>query len=173
MQLSITSNNLDKLQDNFAQIQKRGGDVSQAIDGVCSLVSEDVGLRFAGSPSVESGGTVWGGVTWLPLTEYTLRLHPDRKGGKLLIDTHKLELSFIKGNPDNIATSTRNNEMVFGTRVPYAPKLQKKRPIIFWHDVLYKKVLDYLQAWIVYGVQDPNNPPPERNSVDRSLSGKD
>lgn len=173
MQLSITSTNLDKLQAQFKEIERRGGDVSLAIDGVAGLVSEDVGLRFAGSPSVETGGTVWGGVVWLPLTEYTLRLRPDRKGGKLLIDTHKLELSFIKGNPDNIATSTRSNEMVFGTRVPYAAKLQKKRPIIFWHDILYKKVTDYLQAWIVYGVQDSNNPPPERNSVERSLSGKD
>lgn len=173
MQLSITSTNLDKLQAQFNEIERRGADVSLAIDGVAGLVSEDVALRFAGSPSVETGGTVWGGVVWLPLTEYTLRLRPDRKGGKLLIDTHKLELSFIKGNPDNIATSTRSNEMVFGTRVPYAAKLQKKRPIIFWHDILYKKVLDYLQAWIVNGEPDPNNPPPERSSVERSLSGKD
>jgi hypothetical protein len=54
----------------------------------------DVDERFNSAPSTTSGGPVYGGATWVALSESTLKGNPRRRSGKLLRDTGELLQSF-------------------------------------------------------------------------------
>ncbi|MBD1871954.1 hypothetical protein H6F75_00520 [Nodosilinea sp. FACHB-131] len=114
------------------------------------VVLADVDERFASAPSVESGGVVYGGVYWPPLSPSYLARRPERSGGQLLRDTGELEQSFT-GN--GAVFQSGADEVVVGTSLPKArglhggvfwgvSKPDLARPILFVHDALADDVVE-------------------------------
>lgn len=113
-------------------------------------VLADVDERFASAPSVESGGVVYGGVYWPPLSDSYLAQNPRRAGGQLLRDTGELSQSFTA---NGAVFEAGPNEVVVGTSLPKARGLQfgvfwgverpdRARPILFVHDQLADDVVE-------------------------------
>ena len=114
------------------------------------VVLADVDERFATAPSVESGGVVYGGVYWAPLSPSTLAQRPERSGGQLLRDTGETQQSFT-GN--GAVFRSGFNEVIVGTALPKARGLhggvfwgisrpELARPLIFVHDQLADDVVE-------------------------------
>ncbi|NJM56243.1 MAG: hypothetical protein HC857_00575 [Synechococcales cyanobacterium RU_4_20] len=113
------------------------------------VVQADVDRRFAGSPSTEVGGTVLGGEDWAPLQERYLKYNPRRRGGQILRDTGELLNSLSIGSPGNV-NEVREDELIFGTNLPKAGRLQEDRPFLFMHPGLVSQienvVIHYLEV---------------------------
>ena len=108
--------------------------------------------RIAGfklnAPSVESGGEVLGGVQWRSLSESYLVQNPRRYGGQILRDTGELQQSLTaEGHPYGVFEVTES-QIVFGTALTKASRLQRDRPFIFWHPILLEKIANYLVNWV-------------------------
>ena len=103
------------------------------------IMFQDLQLRFASSPPTVLGGRVYGDVTWQALSDSYLRKRPDRLQGKIYIDTSALKNSLVSINTNNIS-EFEGTTYKFGTRIPYAEKLQKYRQIVFWHPELLEKI---------------------------------
>jgi phage gpG-like protein len=114
------------------------------------VVLADVDERFSRAPSVETGGVVYGGVFWPPLSPSSLAQRPERIGGQLLRDTGELQQSFTASG----AIFKRGpGEVVVGTALPKARGLQfgvfwgveipeLARPMLFMHDQLADDVME-------------------------------
>lgn len=114
------------------------------------VVLADVDERFATAPSVESGGVVYGGVYWPPLSPSYLAQRPERSGGQILRDTGELQQSFTA---NGAVFQTGPDEVIVGTALPKARGLHGgvfwgvsrpdlARPIIFVHDALANDVIE-------------------------------
>lgn len=148
IKLEIDYTELNKVAKKLGDIKLKAEDIRGASEGIRLLMQEDVDLRFQSSPSTTTGGQVYGGVTWQPLSESYLRSRPDRVGGQILRDTGELLQSMtVEGHPYRISTATPD-EIVFGTALAKAQKLQRSRPFLFWHTILVEKVATYLVNYL-------------------------
>jgi hypothetical protein len=111
------------------------------------VMSEDVTKRFASSPSTVRGGWVEGGQFWKPLSESYLANRPDRASGKIYIDSTQLMRSFEINSPNMVSRFPDSLTYEFGTTVPYAPKLNNMRQIIFFYDELLDKLATEFLEW--------------------------
>lgn len=147
--LRIDASELERINARLNELQVRAEDVRGAGPGIRLLVQQDVDERFAAAPSVEAGGAVLGGVSWQPLPEEYLERNPRRRGGQLLRDTGELLQSLtVDGYPGSVFTE-EGEDLVFGTALTKAGRLQDQRPFIFWHPELLEKVAEYLVNWVV------------------------
>lgn len=138
---------------NLAQIQARAanwGSNPKVALALALAVQEDVDERFRSSPRVESGGQVFGGVTWARLTEAYLKQRPKRRGGQILRDTGKLQQSFQVGGGNSIFKAS-GNVVTVGSSLVYANRQHTKRPILFAHPELLLVVKNILQNYIETG----------------------
>ena len=114
------------------------------------VVLADVDERFSQAPSVETGGVVYGGVYWPPLSDGYLVQRPERAGGQLLRDTGELQQSFTA---NGAVFQSSQNEVIVGTALPKARGLHfgvfwgverpdLARPILFVHDQLADDVVE-------------------------------
>lgn len=119
--------------DSAAQIS----DFRKKAAAIRQVLVADVDERFNSSPRVRSGGIVYGGVTWPVLSDRYLAANPRREGGQILRDTGELLNSFTgEGAIYNVG----KNEIEFGTALPKARGLQRKRPMLFIHGELLEEV---------------------------------
>jgi hypothetical protein len=146
--LQINSNDIKKSSERLRGIQVRAEDISGAGDGIRLILQADVDLRFMSSPGTETGGQVYGGEYWEPLSNAYLVARPNRRGGQILRDTGELMQSMTAAGSPNGIWSITNNQLVFGTALFKAQPLQKKRPFLFWHPQLLQKVAEYLADYI-------------------------
>jgi hypothetical protein len=93
---------------------------------------------------------VYGGETWEALSERYLKTHPKREGGQQLRDTGELAQSFAVGLRGNVLRSTAK-EIVFGSALPKARGLHRKRKILFLHSTLIKQVKKVFAAYATAG----------------------
>lgn len=121
-------------------------------EGIGALVVADVDRRFDSAPRAESGGQVYGGVTWPALSQVYLARNPIRAGGQILRDTGELQQS-ITGSGKVFKTG--NNEVVIGTALPKARGLhfgmfwgrlipRLARPILFIWDGFADQVVEFV-----------------------------
>ncbi len=142
LQSSIDLTELAKLNQTIASLALKAEDMNAIAPGIRILLVEDVDLRFDSSPIVERGGTVYGGEYWAPVQGRYLRDRPDRLGGQLLRDTGELQQSFSADLGYYGVTDSSSIE--FGSILPKAGRLNRKRPIVFWHPELLAKVADFI-----------------------------
>jgi len=138
---------LENINDRLKDLQLKAEDFDAAAPGIRLLLQEDVDLRFQSSPNTETGGDVWGGEKWAPLSRVYLASHPYRLNGQILRDTGELQQSFTAEGSYEI----EGKSIVFGSALPKAGHLARKRPIVFWHPVLLEKVADYLTRYMSAG----------------------
>lgn len=140
--------NLKKATSTLESINYKASNLQKAVEGITDIVREDVKQRFISSPNTETGGVVYGGKYWNPLSKSYLASHPERLGGQIYIDSGNLKDSFtIEGHADNVS-DFNGTTIEIGSKVPYANKLQSMRPIIFWHLILEQQVAEYLLKWV-------------------------
>jgi phage gpG-like protein len=126
--------------------------------GLKNIVKEDFEIRFRTAPSVESGGIVYGGEYWEPLSEVTLQRNPRRQGKQILKDTGRLYRSLLVDNQESYFR-IQNDSFEYVTLVPYADSHQygepgrgvPRRRFMFIHDELSEKVALYLMTYFMKG----------------------
>lgn len=149
IQLKIDSSEINREIQRIADYKVRAEDIRAASSAIRLLMQEDVDTRFANAPRTEVGGEVYGGVQWRSLSESYLVQNPKRFGGQILRDTGELQQSLTaEGSPYGVFEVT-DSEIVFGTALAKASRLQRDRPFIFWHPILLEKIANYLINWIV------------------------
>jgi hypothetical protein len=122
-------------------------DMTELANTLALLTQADVDERFNSSPGVRTGGAVFGGVTWEPLTDRYLEANPRREGGQLLRDTGELLNSFQVGDAFNVLESDASS-VTFGSALPKARGLSEKRPMLFVHDQLADSALEAIALFI-------------------------
>lgn len=148
IKVSIDDSELRREINRIAGIKIKAEDIRGAADAIRLMIQEDVDTRFATAPLTEVGGEVYGGVQWRSLSESYLIQNPKRLGGQILRDTGELQQSLTaEGHPYNVFDVTES-EIVFGTALAKASRLQRDRPFIFWHPLLLEKIASYLINWI-------------------------
>lgn len=148
IKLSIDTSEINKEIKRIAGFKLKAKDIAQAAPAIRLMMQEDVDTRFAHAPAVEVGGEVYGGVQWRSLSESYLVQNPRRFGGQILRDTGELQQSLTsEGHPYGVF-EVSETEIVFGTALGKASRLQRDRPFIFWHPILLEKIADYLIRWI-------------------------
>lgn len=144
MKFDINLSELNKISDRLASIEIKSKDLIPASTGIRLVIQEDVDFRFQNAPLTETGGESWGGEYWEKLSDRYLSNNPKRMGGQILRDTGELQQSLtIEGHPYQ-TWSVSESELVFGSNLAKAGRLQRKRPFIYWHPVLLGKVADFL-----------------------------
>lgn len=135
--------------ERLENISIKASDIrGQAADGIRLILQEDVDLRFESSPLTETGGIVYGGVQWASLSEAYMAANPRRYGGQILRDTGELQQSFTAyGSPYQIY-DVAESYLVFGSALAKASKLHRKRPIVFWHNLLLEKIATFLVNYL-------------------------
>lgn len=139
MDVNVQVRGLNQAIARLKDMGKRMQDIRPVSRDILLAVQADVDRRFSQSPPTETGGNVWGGEYWPHLTEEYLSSNPRRVGGQLLRDTGELQQSFGVGQVGNIAIA-RPQEIVFGSSLPKARGLAKKRPLVFAHPVLLEDI---------------------------------
>ena len=142
---------IEKMIKASTLMKKRVKDLSPIAEDLAVVVRDDIKERFDSSPRVETGGLVYGDASWPRLTDYTLRKHPHRRGGKILIDTGELRKDCIsdtaKGNRYYVQKPGFFSYILTSKK---AVENQEKRPILFMHrglaENLSKTVVDYVQG---------------------------
>ena len=142
--LAATVGTLDGIYDRANNLAP----VAPTIGLVCQA---DVDQRFNSSPSVRSGGTVYGGVQWERLSEAYLKANPKREGGVILRDTGELAQSFLVSKRGNILKGDRQT-ITFGSALPKARYNQRKRPMLFTHAKLVEQVARAIEIYLTKGV---------------------
>lgn len=146
MQAELTSDGFEALRFNLTDVVNKTKNFSELSPELRSIFQEDLKLRFASSPDVETGGEVYGGVYWEKLSEVTLK---KRKGGKVLIDSGDLEKSLtVEGDGNNLFEVTNGTEVMFGSLLPYASRVNADRPFLFWHPILLEKMAQAITNWL-------------------------
>lgn len=148
IKLSIDSSEISKEVNRIAGFKLKAQDIASAAPAIRLLIQEDVDTRFNSAPLTEVGGEVYGGVQWRSLSESYLVQNPRRFGGQILRDTGELQQSLTaEGHPYGVFNATES-EIVFGTALAKASRLQRDRPFIFWHPILLEKIANYLVNWV-------------------------
>lgn len=146
MTFSASIDGIDQILARLDQVQARATDLSAIARDTALIIQADVDERFDTAPSTRSGGAVFGGLTWAPLTDAYLAANPRRQSGQLLRDTGELQQSFTIGGTGNVFRSDRQS-VTFGSALPKARGLAKDRPILVAHDEL----IDTIEAlWTGY-----------------------
>ncbi|PZV19183.1 MAG: hypothetical protein DCF22_00515 [Leptolyngbya sp.] len=141
------------LREQVKQLQAlatRTSDLSGVAPKLYAIAQKDFTLRFQSSPSVTSSAAVYGGATWNRLSDAYLKRNPNRKGGKQLIDTGELRRSFLRGKPGNIARVV-GKTVEFGSSLPKAEWMNKKRPLVVEHEQLAKEAGAAIETYITTG----------------------
>ena len=140
---------LAKTVERLAQIELKASDLQgEAATGIRLILQQDVDYRFKTAPSTQTGGAVYGGVSWSSLSESYMANNPRRYNGQILRDTGELQQSLTsEGSPYNIY-DVGESYLVFGTSLPKAAKLQKKRSFVFWHTQLVEKIAGFLANYL-------------------------
>ena len=146
MKIDLDLSELQKVTDKLNDLQINAEQFNQAAQGIRLILQADVDQRFQSSPNTETGGQVWGGEQWSPLSRAYLGSHPRRINGQILRDTGELQQSFTAEGVSVFEVGDR--ELVFGSALPKASRLNRDRPIVFWHPVLIEKVADFLVKFI-------------------------
>jgi hypothetical protein len=107
-----------------------------------TIMFKDLTKRFASSPRTVTGGQVYGGQYWSHLSDYYLQLRPDRAQGVIYIDSGDLQRSLVSMTENTLTELKENGTFSFGTKLPYAEKLQAKRPILILHDDLVTELIE-------------------------------
>lgn len=142
----IDFSELAKTVERLAQIEIRASDIrGEAANGIRLILQQDVDMRFESSPPTQSGGVVYGGVEWVSLSEAYMANNPRRLNGQILRDTGELQQSF--SNEASIY-DVGESYLVFGSALAKAGKLNKKRPIVFWHTELLEKIAGFLANYL-------------------------
>ena len=134
----------------FDGIKQRSGDLRPVGTTIGLLIQSDVDERFNSAPGTESGGSVYGGLSWAALSEAYLKSRPDRRGGQILRDTGELLSSFTIGGRGNVFRPD-SNSVTFGSALPKARGLNKKRPMLAVHPPLVDAVARAILAYIAEG----------------------
>lgn len=147
--LALTIDGLDKTTNYLNNIKLKSNDYTGVEAQLYEILRKDAELRFKSSPPSSAGGEVYGGVYWKELSESYLVSNPHRRTGKVYIDTGNLRDSLTIPNHPDSEFEINGTEIVFGTSAPDVDKLNKSRPILFWHPLLLKQVADYLATWLI------------------------
>ena len=148
IRIDIDTSEINREIKRIAGFKLKAEDLKGAAPAIRLLIQEDVDTRFANAPLTEVGGEVLGGVQWRSLSEAYLAQNPRRYGGQILRDTGELQQSLTaEGHPYGVFEVT-DSEIVFGTALTKASRLQRDRPFIFWHPILLEKIAGYLVRWI-------------------------
>ncbi|HEY9657678.1 MAG TPA: hypothetical protein V6C65_04375 [Allocoleopsis sp.] len=150
VELSIEKDDLNQVEDFFSSATERLDDWTEAGEDIVTMIRDDVKLRFQSSPAPGMGGMVYGDVYWRPLREGYLLNRPDRRSGQILIDSGTLKRSVTEDTPESY-TEINEEEIIVGTRVPYAERLQREFPFMFWHPILLDRVSKHLADWYLTG----------------------
>ena len=144
IQLSIDTSELNRELKRIAGFKAKAEDIRNFAPAIRLMLQEDVDTRFANAPLTEVGGEVLGGVYWRSLSESYLVQNPKRYGGQILRDTGELQQSLTaEGHPYNVFEVT-DSEIVFGTALIKASRLQRDRPFMFWYRELLEKIANYI-----------------------------
>ena len=146
MQTSIDLSELSRLNSTIDNLKLKPEQLESAAAGIRLIIQADVDLRFQSSPLTDTGGTVWGDAYWKPVQPEYLQYHPRRVGGQLLRDTGELQQSFTAEGTS--ISSVSGDEMTFGSALAKAGRLNRDRPLIFWHPRLIEQVAEYLSYWL-------------------------
>jgi phage gpG-like protein len=154
LEFSVETKKLEEMQEYLNQLEKRIDLEDLRIQQELSkrlqtVMFRDLEKRFASSPPTVLGGTVYGGSNWRALSDSYLRNRPDRAQGKIYIDTGALKESLVSLTPNTISSFESGTEYKFGTRIPYAEKLQKMRQIIYWHPELVEEIAQVYLDFVI------------------------
>lgn len=149
---TIEITGLEKVLDTLDKLSQRASDIRPIANTIGLIAQGDVDERFNSSPGVRQGGQVYGGVTWDSLTEAYLRANPRREGGQIMRDTGELLNSFTVGGKGNVFEA-QATQITFGSALPKATGLHRKRPILVVHDDLVQAIAAAMEAWIVEGTK--------------------
>lgn len=150
MSIAINIDGLQQATDQLTGLSRRIVDVTPIARALLLALQADVDERFDSSPSVASGGTVYGGIQWEKLTDSYLKRNPRRQGGQILRDTGELLQSYQVGQTGNIS-QVRPTEITFGSALPKARGLANKRPQLIVHDGLIEVLDNIVSRWVVEG----------------------
>ena len=153
MKFEIKFESLEKLEKRLKRLEEKVSLASpidrQALSDSFGLVmTQDVQKRFASSPTTSTGGMVHGQVFWRKLSDSYLLKKPERVNGKVLVDTTRLMSSFKVESPELISEFVSDYSYNFGTRVPYAEKLQKTWPIVVFHQEVMVELRNAYLNWL-------------------------
>lgn len=149
--IEIDVGQLAKTIGTLEGIERRASNLAPVARSVGLVCQADVDRRFDSSPNVRSGGTVYGGVTWAPLSEAHLRSNPRREGGQILRDTGELAQSFLVAKKGNVLKGDRAS-ITFGSALPKARYNQRKRPMLFVHPALVRQVAKAIELYLARGL---------------------
>lgn len=150
----IDTSDLEELRKNIELSARRLKNLRPIARDTALVAQADVDERFDTAPSTTTGGTVYGGKQWAPLTEAYLKSYErrnngrNRRGGKLLNDTGELLQSFTIGGKGNIFNSTAD-AIEFGSGLAKAAGLQNKREMLFEHPELVEQVTELWTAYFL------------------------
>jgi hypothetical protein len=146
--MTIATEDISRVSEELNGITLRSQDITAAGNAIRLILQQDVDERFMGSPPVEIGGEVLGGVSWDSLSDSYLAQNPRRYGGQILRDSGELMQSLTaEGHPYNVFSVT-SSEVVFGTALAKAGRLQSDRPFLFWHPLLLEKIANYMANYL-------------------------
>lgn len=143
---------LDAAIASLESVGDRIQDVRGMSRDILLAAQADVDARFDSAPPVETGGAVVGGINWPALSGEYLRDNPRRQGGQVLRDYGVLQNSYGLGQAGNIAT-VGNDEIVFGSALPKARYLARRRPQVFLHAGLIQTVTNIVEAYALGAVK--------------------
>jgi len=139
IKLTVNTQNFEKKLQGFAD---KAADMKAIVPIINEEIREDLILRFKSSPSTTTGGEVYGGQQWQELSEGYLRTHPKRQSGQIYIDTGAFRDAMTTTGEVKLSG---DGEFTFEVNAPNAEKLQKARPVLFWHNDLIKKITDKIR----------------------------
>ena len=147
---TIHKNDITNFEKFLEGISQRVENLEDAEDSLRTVMEEDLRRRFASSPVTTSGGNVYGGEYWKPLSESYLRMRPERATGQIYVDTAALRNSLTVSKNFNQISELTGDTYVFGTRISYAGKLEAlSRPIVFWHPTLLEELSETLLQYYI------------------------
>lgn len=136
--------------DRLAGIQNRAANVTVELSRDTALIIQsEVDEVFNSAPS-SGGGTVYGGRTWVALTDAYLKQRPERQGGQILRDQGELLNSLTVGGRKNILRSD-SDSITFGTALPKGRGLQNKREFLFVTDGMVDAIANRWEQFIIEG----------------------
>lgn len=155
------------------EIGDRASDLQAVAPAVFLALQSQVDEVFNSAPGVESGGKVYGGAYWEPVSEaylaardkyppsYSSRVR-SRRGGQLLRDTGELLNSIGIGSQlggpgggntgDRIAELEGGDTFVFGTALPKAKGLNRDRPFLYVFPEMIESVSNVLELYLTEGL---------------------
>jgi hypothetical protein len=114
---------------------------------VIGLVVRDIRTRFLLAPLTQTGGYVLGGVYWRPVQPEYLYKRPERKGGKLLVDTGRLKDTLTNTANAQFYAKLDGAGLVIGSDLAYAGYQHNMRPIVFQHKNLTESIYKLFESY--------------------------